>query len=109
MLISNGVDKEASKFYNKLSYFFCPIEIMNQVDVDFSTIKITPQLISRIVDALKNKSYGSIEIYVENYNVTQITERTITKLAKRNQSRKISVTVSRNPQFAASAGRGQVE
>lgn len=82
---------------------------MNQADVDFSTIKITPQLISRIVDALKNKSYGSIEIYVENYNVTQITERTITKLARKNPNRKISITVSRNPQYAANPSGRQVE
>lgn len=80
---------------------------MNQADSDFSTIKITPQLVSRIVDALRNKPYGSIEIYVENYNVVQITERTITKLAKRNEQRKISITVARNPQYAASAASGR--
>ena len=57
---------------------------MNQGDGDFSTLSITPQLISRIVDALKNKHYGSIEIYVENYNVVQISERSITKFAKKN-------------------------
>ena len=69
---------------------------MNQADSDYSTLKITPQLISRIVDALRNKSYGSIEIYIENYNVTQISERTITKLAKKVQPQgKFTVTVSR--------------
>ncbi|MEK7581476.1 MAG: hypothetical protein AAB512_04275 [Patescibacteria group bacterium] len=69
---------------------------MNQPDQDFSTQKITPQLISRIIDALHNKAYGSIEIYVENYNVIQITERTITKLAKKVEPRKFSISVTRN-------------
>jgi hypothetical protein len=71
---------------------------MNQADGDFSTLKITPQLISQIIDALKNKAFGSIEIYVENYNVIQITERTITKLAKKVQPQgRFSVTVTRRP------------
>lgn len=73
---------------------------MNQADSDFSTQKITPQLISQIVDALRGKSCGSIEIYVENYNVVQITERKITKLARKNEGRKISVTI-RRAQFGA--------
>ena len=76
------------------------LAFMNQADTDFSTTKITPQLISQIVDALRNKAFGSVEIYVENYSVVQITQRTITKLAKRNDGRKISITV-RRPQFAA--------
>lgn len=57
---------------------------MNQLDEDFSTQKITPQLLAQIVDALKNKAFGSVEIYIQNYKVTQITERTITKVAKPN-------------------------
>ena len=54
--------------------------IMNQGENDFSTQKISPTLISQIVDALKNKHYGSVEIFIENYTVTQITQRSITKL-----------------------------
>ena len=53
---------------------------MNQGENDFSTQKISPTLISQIVDALKNKHYGSVEIFIENYTVTQITQRSITKL-----------------------------
>ena len=53
---------------------------MYQTDHDYSTQKIKPQLVSQIVDALKNKAYGSVEIYIQNYRVTQITERTITKV-----------------------------
>lgn len=55
---------------------------MGQVNQDFSTQKISPKLISQIIDTVKNKAYGSVEIYIENYTVTQITERTITKVCK---------------------------
>jgi len=55
---------------------------MSQADNDFSTQKITPQLIAQVVDALRNKAFGSVEIYIQNYNVVQITERTITKVTK---------------------------
>ena len=54
---------------------------MHQTDPEFSTQNITPRLIGQIVDSLKNKAYGSIEIYIQNYTVTQITERTITKVS----------------------------
>lgn len=58
---------------------------MNQADnSNYSTQKISPQLVAQIIDALKNKAWGSIEIYIENHTVTQITERTITKVAKAN-------------------------
>jgi len=53
---------------------------MSQTDNDFSTQNITPTLISQVVDALRNKAYGSVEIYIENHMVVQITERTITKV-----------------------------
>ena len=53
---------------------------MSQTDNDFSTQNITPTLISQVVDALRNKAYGSVEIYIENHKVVQITERTITKV-----------------------------
>ena len=63
---------------------------MNHTDQDFSTQKITPKLLSQIIDALKNKAYGSVEIYIQNYTVTQITERTITKVASIKSARKIA-------------------
>jgi len=68
---------------------------MNRADEEFSTQKISPQLVSQILEAVKNKAYGSVEIYVENFNVVQITERTITKvrktkLAKRQNIRNLS-------------------
>jgi len=65
---------------------------MSQTDNDFSTQKISPQLIGQIVDALKNKAYGSIEIYIQNYTVTQITERTITKVSRSGNGQKRFLT-----------------
>ena len=53
---------------------------MNDSQEEFSTQNISPQLISNIVDVIKNKSFGSVEIYIENGQVVQITERTIRKL-----------------------------
>lgn len=53
---------------------------MSQSDQVNSTQIITPQLIGQIVDAIRNKAYGSIEIYIQNHQVVQITERTITKV-----------------------------
>ena len=56
---------------------------MNNVHQDepLTTINITPRLLEHIGQVLKNKAWGSVEIYIENYHVTQITERTITKVA----------------------------
>lgn len=61
---------------------------MNQGDNDYSTQQISPALISQIVEAVKNKAYGSVEIYVENFTVTQITERTINKVSRALKSHK---------------------
>lgn len=42
--------------------------------------KISPELISEIVEALNNiRGWGSVEIYVQDYKVVQITERNIKK------------------------------
>ena len=83
---------------------------MNQADQQFSTQKITPQLITQIIDALKNKAFGSVEIYIENFSVTQITERTITKVARRNNVlRKMPIIKSKQVSTTAtfSASRSQ--
>jgi hypothetical protein len=46
----------------------------------YSTSRISPKLINEISSALKNvDAYGSVEIYVQNAEVTQITTRTIKK------------------------------
>ncbi len=53
----------------------------------YSTVKISQELLSEILDALKNiRGYGSVEIYVQNSEVVQITERNIKKTAKQEQS-----------------------
>lgn len=48
--------------------------------VDYSTKKITQDLLNEVKVALKNvRGWGSVEIYVQDYKVTQITERNIKK------------------------------
>lgn len=48
--------------------------------VDYSTKKITKDLIDEIRQALKNvRGWGSVEVFVQDHKVTQITERNIKK------------------------------
>lgn len=48
--------------------------------VDYSTRKITSDLVEELKQALKNvRGWGSVEIYVQDHKVTQITERSIKK------------------------------
>ncbi len=47
---------------------------------DYSSKKISEKLLDEIKSALKSvKSYGSVEIYIQNEMVTQITVRNIKK------------------------------
>lgn len=47
---------------------------------DYSTKNIHPELLEEIAEALKNiRGWGSVEIYVQNHKVVQITERNIKK------------------------------
>jgi hypothetical protein len=47
---------------------------------DYSTQRITQDLLEEIKQALKNvKGWGSVEIFVQNNKVVQITERNIKK------------------------------
>lgn len=81
---------------------------MDAADNVYSTQKISAQLISQIVDALRDKHYGSIEIYVEDYNVVQITERSIKKLAKLSTNKKrFSIRVMRNGNLNQATTRAQ--
>lgn len=42
--------------------------------------KISPKLVEEIVQAINNiRGWGSVEIYIQNYSVVQITERNIRK------------------------------
>ncbi|OGM23065.1 hypothetical protein A2691_00605 [Candidatus Woesebacteria bacterium RIFCSPHIGHO2_01_FULL_39_23] len=48
--------------------------------VDYSTQKISPELVNELKIALKSiKGYGSVEIYIQDNTVTQITIRNIKK------------------------------
>lgn len=56
---------------------------------DYSTKRISSKLISEIKSALKSiKSYGSVELYVQRNNVTQITVRNIKKTNNINNGNK---------------------
>jgi hypothetical protein len=61
----------------------------------YSTKRISKQLTEEISAALKNvDAYGSVEIYVQDNKVTQITTRTIKKTngihASHNKNRNVS-------------------
>lgn len=48
--------------------------------VDYSTKRVSDILLEEIKQALKNiRGWGSVEIYVQDYKITQITERNIKK------------------------------
>ncbi len=54
---------------------------------EYSTKKISETLVFEIKKALKSvKNYGSVEIYIQDGNVTQITIRNIKKTGKKSQS-----------------------
>lgn len=48
-------------------------------DNTYSTLKISQELIEEIIEAIHDINYGSIEIYVQDNLVTQITVRKIKK------------------------------
>jgi hypothetical protein len=48
-------------------------------NIDYSTKRISSQLLEEIKSALQSVNFGSIEIYISDSNVTQITTRTIKK------------------------------
>lgn len=47
---------------------------------DYSTKVISPALLEEVAEALQNiRGWGSVEIYVQDHRVVQITERNIKK------------------------------
>ena len=53
---------------------------LTEIMVDYSTKKIGKNLLEELKVALKNvRGWGSVEIYVQDFKVTQITERNIKK------------------------------
>ena len=56
---------------------------------EYSTKSISSELLETIANSIRGKSYGSVEIYIQDSQVTQITERVITKVNNsRSQSAK---------------------
>lgn len=56
------------------------------MQTDYSTKKISSRLVGEMKSALKSiKSYGSVELYVQNNTVTQITVRNIKKTNSNNK------------------------
>lgn len=48
--------------------------------INFSTKRVNQELIDEVVSAMKSVSgYGSVEIFIQNYRVTQVTTRDIKK------------------------------
>jgi len=48
--------------------------------MDYSTRNVSKQLVDEIIEALTNiRGWGSVEIYVQDSKVVQITERNIRK------------------------------
>ena len=74
---------------------------MNQTDENFSTQQISPKLVSQIIEAIRDKAYGSVEIYIENYNVVQITERTITKVGRSSNGQRKFMRVRARVQLSS--------
>lgn len=57
--------------------------------LDYSTKRISPILVDEIKSALKSiSSYGSVEIYVQDSTVTQISVRNIKKTNGHTQPKK---------------------
>lgn len=52
------------------------------------------ELIEILSKAVSNKMYGSVEIYFENGNITQVTQRIIKKIKSREKN---EIIESRNP------------
>ena len=59
---------------------------------DYSTKDIDNELMNEIIDALKNiRGWGSVEIFVQDFKVVQITERNIKKAIHVRDSEKIGI------------------
>ena len=66
--------------------------------MDYSTKNVSSQLLNEIKSALQSVSYGSIEIYISEDSVTQITTRTIKKTSV-STNKKSSVKKNNNKKY----------
>jgi hypothetical protein len=47
---------------------------------NYSTKQVSDELVKEVIAALKNvRGWGSVEVYIQDYKVVQITERSIKK------------------------------
>jgi hypothetical protein len=47
---------------------------------NYSTKQVSEELVKEVIAALKNvRGWGSVEVYIQDYKVVQITERSIKK------------------------------
>lgn len=54
---------------------------------NYSTKQVSDELVKEVISALKNiRGWGSIEVYVQDFKVVQITERNIRKTTNVQQS-----------------------
>ena len=61
--------------------------------VDYSTKRISKPLLSEVSKALRSiDAYGSVELYVQDSTVTQITVRNIIKTNGINKTHKLNAT-----------------
>lgn len=57
-----------------------PVEVTTAMANNDQTTKISQRLLSEIIAALTNiRGWGSVEIFIQNHKITQITERNIRK------------------------------
>lgn len=50
------------------------------IDKNYSTKTISSYLLKELQDSIKNvRGWGSVEIFIQDFNVTQITEKNIKK------------------------------
>ncbi len=59
--------------------------------MEFSTKRISQNLIDEIKAALQNVQYGSVEIFIQDSKITQVTTRTIKKTSLTIESNQSSV------------------
>lgn len=55
---------------------------MNGKNSRYSTRRVSSQLLSELKSELRGMDYGSLEVYVNDSRVTQITKRQIRKTSK---------------------------
>ncbi len=62
-----------------LGYFLTAHSFKSMAE-DYSTKKISPKLVEELINSLKNiRGWGTVEICIQDFMVTQITEKNIKK------------------------------